>query len=59
MVVAVKEANQQCDCKELLRKITKSNSKTYWYLPYGEAIMFINRGFKAAQNPCLNEGICS
>jgi hypothetical protein len=27
MVVAVKEANQQSDCKELLRKITKSNCK--------------------------------
>jgi len=26
MVVAVKEANQHGDCKELLRKITKSNS---------------------------------
>jgi hypothetical protein len=25
MVVAVKEANQQYDCKELLRKIIKSN----------------------------------
>jgi hypothetical protein len=33
MVVAVKEANQQTDCKELLRKITKSDSKTAWYLP--------------------------
>jgi hypothetical protein len=33
MVVAVKEANQHVDCKELLRKITKSNGKTNWYLP--------------------------
>jgi len=33
MVVAVKEANQQHDCKELLRKITKSNSEIDWYLP--------------------------
>jgi hypothetical protein len=33
MVVAVKEANQQSDFKELLRKITKSNCKTDWYLP--------------------------
>jgi hypothetical protein len=28
MVVAVKEANQHCDCKELLRKIIKSNCAT-------------------------------
>jgi hypothetical protein len=33
MVVAVKEANQQRDCKELLRKNTKSNFKADWYLP--------------------------
>jgi hypothetical protein len=28
MVVAVKEANQQHDCKDLLRKITKSTSES-------------------------------
>jgi hypothetical protein len=33
MVVAVKEANQHGDCKELLRKITKSNSLNDWCLP--------------------------
>jgi hypothetical protein len=33
MVVAVKEANQHVDCKELLRKNTKSNCKADWYLP--------------------------